>query len=230
MRSHFQGYYLKGTTMEHSFWHSKWQNNEIGFHEPTGNVLLVKYSHVLLGPHDSKASLKRIFVPLCGKTKDIGWLLSKGCQVIGAELSEVAVTQLFNDLDITPMITSALKGKVFSAPNLTIFVGDIFALGRDDIGEVTGVYDRAALVALPDDLRRKYANHLIDITHNAPQLVITFDYDQSKLPGPPFCVNDEMVADMYASNYSISQLERCNVEGGLKRKVKADSLVFSLSL
>jgi len=216
--------------MEHSFWHSKWHNNEIGFHEPTGNALLVKYSDVLLGPNSNEASQKRIFVPLCGKTRDIAWLLSKGCQVVGAELSEVAITQLFDDLDITPSVKPSSKGKVYSAPNLTIFVGDIFALRRDDIGEVTGVYDRAALVALPDDLRRKYANHLIDITHNAPQLVITFDYHQSELPGPPFCVNDEMVADMYASNYSISQLERCNVEGGLKRKVVADSLVFRLSL
>lgn len=216
--------------MEHSFWHSKWHNNEIGFHEPTGNALLVKYSDVLLGPNSDEASQKRIFVPLCGKTRDIAWLLSKGCQVVGAELSEVAITQLFDDLDIAPTVKSSSKGKVYSAPNLTIFVGDIFSLRRDDIGKVTGVYDRAALVALPDDLRRKYANHLVDITHNAPQLVITFDYDQSELPGPPFCVNDEMVADLYASNYSILQLERSNVEGGLKRKVKADSLVFKLSL
>ena len=215
--------------MEHSFWHSKWQNNEIGFHEPKGNALLIKYSYVLLGPDSIEASQKRIFVPLCGKTRDIAWLLSKGCQVVGAELSELAISQLFDDLDLTPAVKSSSKGKVYSAPNLTIFVGDIFALRRDDVGEVAGVYDRAALVALPDGLRQKYTKHLINITHNAPQLVITFDYDQSKLPGPPFCVNEEMVVEMYASNYSISQLERANVEGGLKKKVKADSLVFSLS-
>ncbi|WP_269520587.1 thiopurine S-methyltransferase [Alteromonas sp. BMJM2] len=216
--------------MEHSFWHSKWHNNEIGFHEPTGNALLVKYSDVLLGSDSNEASQKRIFVPLCGKTRDIAWLLSKGCQVVGAELSEVAITQLFDDLDITPTVKSSSKGKVYSAPNLTIFVGDIFALRRDDIGEVKGVYDRAALVALPDELRRKYANHLIEITHNAPQLVITFDYDQSKLPGPPFCVDEKRVIDMYAGHYEISLLERSDVEGGLKKKVKADNLVFSLSI
>ncbi|KXJ61938.1 MAG: thiopurine S-methyltransferase [Alteromonas sp. Nap_26] len=214
--------------MEHSFWHSKWQNNEIGFHEPKGNALLVKYADTLLGGDSDLASEQRIFVPLCGKTRDIGWLLSKGASVVGAELSETAVQQLFEELGETPEISSTSKGKVYSKGELTIFVGDIFALTAQDIGLVTGVYDRAALVALPDGLREKYSTHLVSLTNNAPQLVISFEYDQSVMTGPPFSVDENTVSTLYSQNYHISLLERSTLEGGLKRKVAADNLVFHL--
>ena len=138
--------------MEHSFWHSKWQKNEIGFHEPEGNALLVKYASFLFGDDNPSTSLKRIFVPLCGKTRDIGWLLSKGCEVVGAELSEVAIIQLFEELGVEPTVTTTSNGKIYAKDGLTIYVGDIFKLTSSDLGDVTGIYDRAALVALPSPL------------------------------------------------------------------------------
>lgn len=79
--------------MEADFWHGKWARNEIGFHRSEANPLLVA--------HLDSLGLKpsaRIFLPLCGKTLDIGWLLSNGFQVIGAELSEAAVVQLLRSL------------------------------------------------------------------------------------------------------------------------------------
>ncbi|MHC6645542.1 thiopurine S-methyltransferase [Alteromonas sp. HB246098] len=215
--------------MEHSFWHSKWLNNEIGFHEPEGNALLVKYSSFLLGSENSSAALKRIFVPLCGKTRDIGWLLSQGCEVVGAELSEVAIIQLFEELEAEPTVTTTAKGKVYTKDGLTIHVGDIFKLTSSDIGDVTGVYDRAALVALPSPLREQYAAHLIAITQCAPQLIISFEYDQNEMAGPPFSVNEKTVDSLYAGAYDINRLERSVLEGGLKGKVDADNLVFALT-
>lgn len=210
--------------MEHSFWHSKWQNNEIAFHEPQGNALLVKYSSVLL----STAKAPTIFVPLCGKTKDIGWLLSQSCNVVGAELSEVATQQLFEELDVNPVVENTSTGLKYSVDGLTVFVGDIFTLSSNDLGKIDGVYDRAALVALPNDIRANYGAHIIEITQCAPQLIISFDYDQEKLPGPPFSVDDSSVNALYGAHYQITLLERSEVEGGLKRKVDADNLVFSL--
>ena len=210
--------------MEHSFWHNKWQNNEIAFHEPQGNALLVKYSSVLL----STAKTPTIFVPLCGKTKDIGWLLSQGCNVIGAELSEVATQQLFEELDVKPMVEKISTGLRYSVEGLTVFVGDIFALSSSDIGKIDGVYDRAALVALPHAIRINYGAHIVEITQRAPQLIISFDYDQEKLPGPPFSVDDNAVNALYGKHYQITLLERSELAGGLKRKVDADNLVFSL--
>ena len=215
--------------MEHSFWHSKWQKNEIGFHEPEGNALLVKYSSFLIGDNSPSSSSSRIFVPLCGKTRDIGWLLAQGCEVVGAELSEVAITQLFEELGVEPTISTSTNGKVYAKDGLTIFVGDIFKLTSSDIGDVTGVYDRAALVALPSPLREQYSAHLIDITQCAPQLIISFDYDQNEMAGPPFSVNEKTVDSLYSADYNIQRLERSVLEGGLKGKVDADNLVFALS-
>ncbi len=215
--------------MEHSFWHSKWQKNEIGFHEPEGNALLVKYSSFLIGDDSPSSSSSRIFVPLCGKTRDIGWLLAQGCEVVGAELSEVAITQLFEELGVEPTISTSTNGKVYTKDRLTIFVGDIFKLTSSDIGDVTGVYDRAALVALPSPLREQYSAHLIAITQCAPQLIISFDYDQNEMAGPPFSVNEKTVDSLYSADYNIKRLERSVLEGGLKGKVDADNLVFALS-
>ena len=215
--------------MEHSFWHSKWQKNEIGFHEPEGNALLVKYSSFLIGDNSPSSSSSRIFVPLCGKTRDIGWLLAQGCEVVGAELSEVAITQLFEELGVEPTISTSTNGKVYTKDGLTIFVGDIFKLTSSDIGDVTGVYDRAALVALPSPLREQYSAHLIAITQCAPQLIISFDYDQNEMAGPPFSVNEKTVDSLYSADYNIKRLERSVLEGGLKGKVDADNLVFSLT-
>lgn len=215
--------------MEHSFWHSKWQKNEIGFHEPEGNALLIKYASFLFGDDSPSTSLKRIFVPLCGKTRDIGWLLAQGCEVVGAELSEVAIIQLFEELGVDPTVTTTSNGKIYAKDGLTIYVGDIFKLTSSDLGDVTGIYDRAALVALPSPLREQYAAHLMAITQCAPQLIISFEYDQNEMAGPPFSVNEKAVDALYSVDYNIQRLERSVLEGGLKGKVDADNLVFALT-
>ncbi|BFT30796.1 thiopurine S-methyltransferase [Alteromonas sp. D210916BOD_24] len=214
--------------MEHNFWHSKWQKNEIGFHEPQGNALLVKFADMLLGKTNPSSKPMRIFVPLCGKTRDIHWLLSQGADVVGAELSEVAIKQLFDELGVSPTVTVSSKGKIYSHDGLTVFVGDIFELNEDDLGEVNGVYDRAALVALPETLRRQYTNHLATITRHAPQLIISFEYDQNEMAGPPFSVDENTVQALYSDIFDIQLLERSELVGGLKGKVKANNLVFHL--
>lgn len=209
--------------MEHDFWHSKWNKNEIGFHEPEGNALLVKYANHLLS-----CPAPRIFVPLCGKTRDIQWLLSQGCQVVGAELSELAIQQLFNELDIEPTVTHSGELLLYSADNINIFVGDIFKLTSAQLDQISAVYDRAALVALPEALRKKYAEHLSHLTHKAPMLIISFSYDQSLMAGPPFSVTRAMIEPLY-SDYTISLLEQSPAPEKIKGKVDADNLVFYIS-
>lgn len=197
--------------MEASFWHNKWQNNDIAFHEGVPNNLLVKYFETL---RLTKGT--RVFVPLCGKTRDIAWLLEQGYEVCGAELHEAAIKELFNELHIEPYVEEQGSLLCYRGPRINIFVGDIFELTPDKLGKVDGVYDRAALVALPSDLRKKYCQHLISMTHAATQLIITFNYDQKLVAGPPFSISKDMLQDYYSSHYSLHKLEELTVPGGLK--------------
>jgi len=209
--------------MDANFWHQRWEKNEIGFHEPEANPLLVRHFQALSLPKG-----RRVFVPLCGKTLDIAWLLSNGYRVAGAELSELAVQQLFQGLGVEPEITESGKLKHYSQAGLDVFVGDIFDLSSDALGPVDAVYDRAALVALPEPLRKRYAAHLTGLTKNVPQLLISYVYDQSVMNGPPFSVRDEEVKHLYQANYEVTLIASNDVPGGLKGKCAAKENVWLL--
>lgn len=209
--------------METNFWLDRWTNNEIGWHEREFNVLLTGNFHRLALPAGS-----RVFVPLCGKTRDIAWLLNAGYKVAGAELSELAVAQLFDELGVQPMMTVVGSFIRFQAPNLDVFTGDIFALTAEILGKVDATYDRAALVALPPAMRSRYTAHLRELTKTAPQLLVCFEYDQSKMPGPPHSVPAAEVWAHYGSHYRITLAEAKAVAGGLKGVTPANELVWLL--
>ena len=209
--------------MHADFWIKKWEELDIAFHENEANPLLVKHFKELSLPPGS-----RLFIPLCGKTLDISWLLSKGYSVAGAELSEKAIGQLFADLEVVPKISKIGELKHYSAKNIDIYVGDIFDVTRSILGPVDGIYDRAALVALPEDFRRRYTKHLIELTNKSPQLLICFLYDQSVLDGPPFSITNEEVEGHYGDKYALNLIESKDVSGGLKGKCAAMENVWLL--
>lgn len=197
--------------MHIDFWHQRWEKNEIHFHESEANPLLVKHFSAL-----SLAPGSRVFLPLCGKTRDISWLLSNGYRVAGAELSKIAIEQLFAELSVAPAISRVGKMAHYSAKDIDIFVGDIFDLSGDVLAPVDAIYDRAALVALPEQMRNQYAAHLTTMTNNAPQLLICFEYDQSLMAGPPFSVSNDEVNQKYAEIYDLTLLESATMARGLK--------------
>jgi thiopurine S-methyltransferase len=195
------------------FWHERWRKNEIGFHEGKPNPSLVKFVGRL-----GLRKGARVFVPLCGKTRDIGWLLGKGFRVAGAELSEVAVAQLFEELKVEPKISAVGKLKKYRAKNLEIFVGDVFAVTRKALGRVDAIYDRAALVALPELVRKRYTAHLMRITDRAPQLLLSFEYDQRVMEGPPFSITNAELVAQYGKDYELILLSSATLPDGLKGK------------
>ncbi len=197
--------------MDPDFWHRRWERNEIGFHEDEANAMLVAHFRLLALPGNA-----RVFVPLCGKTRDLAWLLSQGYRVVGAELSQLAIDQLFADLGAVPDIVAVGDLLHYSAPGIDIYVGDIFDLSRDRIGPVDAIYDRAALVALPTDIRDRYAAHIVQITDKAPQFLICFDYDQTLMQGPPFSINADEVARIYSPRYDIARVDEAVVRGGVR--------------
>lgn len=210
--------------MEPDFWHEKWASNEIGFHQSQPNPLLVAHFRTLGLRVDAQ-----VFVPLCGKSHDMTWLLSQGFKVVGAELSENAVTAYFEELNVTPAVSEQGPLKLFEHDNIRIFAGDIFELTKQALGDISAIYDRAALVALPETLRARYAEHLMSITRTAPQFLICFEYDQSHMSGPPFSVSDAAVSEYYGDQYEMNLLSKTDVEGGLKGHCKASENVWYLS-
>ncbi len=210
--------------MDAEFWHQKWKNNEIGFHQNIVNPFLIDYFDTLL-----LKSGQRVFLPLCGKTLDIGWLLSKSYQVVGVEIDESAVKALFKQLALVPEISKQNKLIKYSYKQLVIFVGDIFDLTTADLGKVDAIYDRAAIVALPETLRTYYVQQVKSITGSAPQLMVNFEYDQSLMSGPPFSVPNDELKQYFQDSYILKQLYHGDVEGGLKGKIPAQENVWLLT-
>lgn len=209
--------------MDAEFWHHKWANNEIAFHQGEANPLLVNHFDALSLPKGS-----RVFLPLCGKTLDIAWLLAHGYRVVGAELSALAIDQLFAGLGVAPAVSAQGKVTRHSATGIEVYVGDIFDVSRSLLGHIDAVYDRAALVALPEAMRARYAAHLMDIAGEAPQLLISYEYDQSVMDGPPFSVSNQEITRHYGDRYHMRLLASTDVPGGLKGKCAATENVWLL--
>lgn len=210
--------------MELSFWHNRWQTNQTGWHERAVNPLLMTHFPSLNVPPGG-----RVFVPLCGKSLDLSWLLSRGYDVAGAELSELAVTQLFAELGVEAHISEVGNLRLFRGEKIDIFVGDLFDLSRETLGPVDAVYDRAALVALPETMRVQYTAHLKALTALAPQLVIGYEYDQTVAEGPPFSVTADELHRHYSDAYTLTLLARVDVTGGLKGKCPATEHIWRLN-
>ena len=194
--------------MNAEFWHSRWQEKRIGFNQSAVNPLLINYFKQLNLPAGSL-----VFVPLCGKSIDMAWLAAQGYDVVGVELVETAVQAFFTEQNISPTVhqhadNPAIKyyqGQL-SGQTITLWVADIFALTTEDIGSVNAVYDKAALIALPADMRVQYSAQMYQLSANAPQFIITLTYDQSKKAGPPFSISSEQIQQYYGDNYHISEL------------------------
>ncbi len=194
--------------MERKFWLDKWEANEIGFHLSDYHPLLQKYFPKLY------SDVKKVFVPLCGKSRDMAYFESQGSEVIGCELSELAAQNFFAELyplSQEPVKSVAWsKGASYAKNNINILTGNIFDLTTNELKNITFIYDRASIVALPDKLRVQYVAHLRAIFSHAKMLLITLDYDQNIMSGPPFSVNPNEVEQLY-SFAKIEQLQRSNI-------------------
>lgn len=186
--------------MEADFWHNRWENNLTGFHLDEVNPYLVEYWP---GLNVNKAG--RVFVPLCGKTLDLLWLAEQGHQVVGVELSALAVEAFFAENKIAVERQTVGDLQLWKSENISLFCGDIFKLTPAILGHIDGVYDRASLIALPPAMRQDYAKKLIELTPSAHKLLITLEYEQTKMDGPPFSVTEKEVSELYQAHYKVTQ-------------------------
>jgi len=193
--------------MNPDFWQSRWREGRIGFHEGAPNAFLRAHLAAL-------GASRRVFVPLCGKTEDLAFLAAHGHTVVGLELVEDAVRAFFAEHGLTPTVTPRGALTEYASGPITLLAGDVFAATPALLGPVDALYDRAALIALPEALRVRYAAHLRALLpRGADGLLVTVEYPQEAMEGPPFSVPEVEVRRLF-DGLSIDLLDRRPAEGG----------------
>jgi len=197
--------------MDPEFWHERWSKGEIGFHQHDFNAHMQAFIERL-----SLKPGQHIFVPLCGKSLDLVWLLRHGYRVSGVEINRQAVQDFFAENRIEPQIREIPGGEVFEAESLAIYRADLFATDFPGMPTIDAVYDRAALVALPPGMRKAYSERMLGlIAPGVRTLLVTLDYPQLEMRGPPFSVPLDEINVLYGET---CRLELLHSEDCLERE------------
>lgn len=215
--------------MQHEFWQARWARNEIGFHQQKVNPGLDRQWGTLGVPVESQ-----VLVPMCGKSLDMLWLAQWGYRVLGVELAERAAVDFFAELGVEPEITEDGPLRRYRFERLEILQGDIFDVTAEQVADCCGLYDRAALIALPEDMRADYAAHLQRILPRQVRgLLVTLEYPQAEMDGPPFAVLSGEVRRHFAEGWQVEELERVDVLAESPKFLKSgvtrlEEVVFAL--
>lgn len=179
--------------MDRSFWIDAWKNGRTRFHRADANPDLLAYEAQFLG-----GGQHRVLVPLCGKSVDLVWLAERGHDVVGVELSELAARAVFEESGREYAVRDAGGLKVFASPGLSVINADLFDVTPHHVGSVDRIWDRAALVALPPEVRGRYVMQLRGLAGpNTVVLLNAIEYDPSVMDGPPFSVPEAEVRAHY---------------------------------
>lgn len=192
--------------MEQDFWHARWDANEIGFHQTEINIQLRTYwPQLRIGPG-------KVFVPLCGKSRDMVWLADQGQSVLGVEISPIAIQAFFAENALPVASVASPPFIAHRSGAITLLEGDFFALTPAHLQGIAAVYDRASLIALPPAMRRDYADCMLRLLPSVvPVLLVTLDYPQAEMDGPPFAVDPREVDALFATTCAIDVLGERNI-------------------
>ena len=193
-------------------WLEFWANNETDWHSDVVTQELEKYLGLL-----KLESGDTVFVPLCGKSLDMIYMLNRGFSVIGVEVSEIGIKQFFHENGLDFTISKVGKFDLYSANNIEIYYGDFFSLTSKHLCGVKAVFDRKSLIALDRNLRQKYVKHLNDIISLGVRiLLITLHYPKHQMSGPPFSVDKSEVESLFSMAFNYQELKPFqDIENGL---------------
>jgi thiopurine S-methyltransferase len=193
--------------MQPDFWHQRWQDNQIGFHQDKPTPLLIKHWPAIGMPAGAK-----IFVPLAGKSLDMAWFASQGYRVLGVELSSLAIKQFIAEHGVVPEVRESKYGTHYLAGAVEVICGDVFSLDAQALADCNVVFDRAALIALPPELRKRYVRELHSLLPQGCRgLLITLEYPEGEKNGPPFSVSESEVRELYDPDWHVEVLERRDI-------------------
>ena len=216
--------------MEADFWQDKWVNNLIGFHQTDYHPWLD-----LIAKHKNNAHL---FVPLCGKSLDMWPLAQRYDKLAAAELSEIAFVDFFKEAKLQPQVYSKGLYNRYSLQrspfDISIWQGDYFGLTNQQlaIGQQVDIFDRAAMIALPALMRDDYVSQLKTLFKHATLFLLTLEFDQQELSGPPFSIDETVIEQSFSFADSIELLATSELSDKIfaQRKLKVSHLVESLYL
>ncbi|QFY44404.1 thiopurine S-methyltransferase [Candidatus Methylospira mobilis] len=187
------------SSRDNRLWRQCWRDRSTDFHQKSVNAFLTRF-----WPGFELEPGSRVFVPLCGKSLDMIWLAAQGHEVIGVELSPIAVRAFFNENHLQPVRRRAGKFTLWEHGTLRILCGDYFSLTPSDLGRIDAVYDRASLTALPEDIRKLYVAHLTRLIPEARKLFLltTEDAEEGETEAQAFGI-DEEIKMLYSENFEI---------------------------
>jgi thiopurine S-methyltransferase len=189
--------------MDRTFWLERWQKHEIGFHAASVHPALEQH-----WPRLDVAEGAMVFVPLSGKSLDMVWLAEQGYRVAGVELSQLAVDEFFAERGVKPSVRTVGKFTVKWADRIELWCGDFFALKADELPPIDAAYDRAALVAMPDDMQARYAAKLAELMPAGSQtLLIGLDYNAGEMMGPPFAIPEMAIRSLLEPAFSVQLID-----------------------
>lgn len=176
--------------MKNDDWLKKWETGDTRFHQTKVHPELLKNAE--------RFAEGTILVPLSGKSLDMLFLASRNHKVIGAELSELACRSFFEENDIQYTLQKINDFLIFESEKITLYCGDFFNLPDKVWSEISGIYDRAALIALPPEIRIRYADFIKQNARKGTQiLLITIEYPDQTIQGPPFSVPFAEISESY---------------------------------
>ena len=193
--------------MDIKFWQQRWKEKQTGFHRDSVNPYLVTHWDSLAVDSNSV-----VFVPLCGKSLDVIWLANQGHDVIGVECSHLAIEEFLDGNKLSYQQGKYNDFDVYTSSNIHLICGDYFSLSSELMEEVAAVFDRASLVALPAEKRKRYVDKQVEILpENVKLLLVALEYNQQLMNGPPFSVSQHEVLDLYQDKFKVNELSRNNI-------------------
>jgi thiopurine S-methyltransferase len=198
--------------MDAEYWLQRWRDGRIGWHHEKVMPLLVKHWPILGVTRGA-----RVLVPLCGKSLDMLWLAQQGLQVLGVDLSPVALEAFLAENQLHASAQAGTRNTHYTVTNppgggIDLINGDVFALAHTALGNCNAFYDRAAMIALPAaDRKRLAADVYAKLSPGARGLLITLDYPEGEMQGPPFSVDEDEVHRLFDARWVVRQLERRDI-------------------
>ncbi|WP_371372503.1 thiopurine S-methyltransferase [Thalassotalea aquiviva] len=193
--------------MDHDFWLNCWQHSRLGFHQDEFHPLLARYFPTLCKPTDTC-----VLVPLSGKSSDL-LFFKNHLDVVANELSDIACLDFFKENQLEYSVIQEGAFKRYQSDQLSLYQGDFFSLNAQDLPNVDWIYDRAAIIALPELMRRQYVEHLKSfMLPNTRVFLLSLEFDQTQMKGPPFSVEQDEIKTLF-QGFTIEKLAERDLTG-----------------